>query len=303
MLAVRLTPSLMPRHCKLFGKKNDGAPGRHRPRTGPQSSRPATSLLAGPRGPAGASARPPPAVPRRRQAPARTLRTAPEPAGAGGCVLRAGEARCRRPRANASARGAARERPVSHRPQHGVGRRPRRRHLPAPQTARRPRRQAPESFASPLPARQGRAHNQPRASPTRPGAGGGDGSEGPTPRRPGRRARTLPVPPPQSPRVCAASGPAQAARSGRGGRADDRHSRSQVTPPPLQSNPTTAAGAGLSPARARARRRPHARRERSGTSTPTPLTPPPFLACSLAPPVRPARRARGGGASVVDTPT
>lgn len=66
-------------------------------------------------------------------------------------------------------------------------------------------------------------------------------------------------------------------------------------PPPLQTKPTTAAGAGLSPARARARRHPHARRERAHEHTHTARSPP-FLACSLAPPGRPrATCLRGRG--------
>lgn len=72
-----------------------------------------------------------------------------------------------------------------------------------------------------------------------------------------------------------------------------RRSRSQVTLPPLQSNPTTAAGDSLSPARARARRHPHASRERGHEHTHTARSPP-FLARSLAPPGRPrATSSRG----------
>ena len=146
--------------------------------------------------------------PRAGRAPARpSLRPASPPAGGRGPLR---------------ARGAARERPVSHRPQHGVGRRRRRRrprrHLPAPPTVQGPRRGSARKvsllFSRPS---GGPPDDQAQASPTQPGADGRRG-EGPTSPRPGRRARTLLASRPSF-AVCAASGPAQPARSGRGGRA------------------------------------------------------------------------------------
>ena len=234
--------------------------------TGPQSSRLTSRPTSG--NPFARRPGPLPAAPRTGRAPAWPCRLPSSPAGG---------------RGSPSGRGAARERPVSHRPQHGVGRRrPRRQHLPAPPTARGPRWEAPRKFRFSSPGPPGAAGQPTRVSPTRPGAEGGC-REGPTRPRPGRRAQTLLAPPPQPPRVCSQRPRAAGAI------------RTQVTRPPLRSKPTTAAGAGLSPARARARRHPHARRERGHEHTHTARSPP-FLACSLAPPGRPrATCSRGRG--------
>lgn len=138
---------------KTFGEKDVGAlksPGRDWDQ-GPQ----APHSLTRPRGSLGVSARPPPREPAQIGAdPSGGPRAwrPPHPAGSA--------THSDRPRASPSTRGEAWERPVSHRPQHGVRRRrPRRRHLPALRTAWRPRGEAPKSFASLLPARQGPADN------------------------------------------------------------------------------------------------------------------------------------------------
>lgn len=131
-------------------------------------------------------------------------------------------------------------------------------------------------------------------APTRPGAGGG--AEGATP--PLRRrlpARTLPAPP--APASQGAWGPARPARSGRGGR-----SRSQVTSPLLQSNPTTAARAGFTPARAPARPRPSAKHGHEHTR-PALSSRFPRPAHRLALPLHPHATARGAGPSAEATPT
>lgn len=265
------------------------------PRLGPQSSSPTTS---GPtRGPLSASARPPP------RGPSGQLPSPPAAAAAAAsCGLRVGLGR----RGTAPARG---ERPGS-----GPGA-PRfsptptwRRPPPPPATTTPPRatdgpgtagRSAGKfRFSSPDPPGAGGQPTQP--PPTRPGAGSGS-SQGPTPPRPERRARTLPAPQPRPP-GCAASGSAQPARSGRGGRAGNGRSRSQVTPPPPLVEPhycrlgwslfCARTGAPPPTRQARARGHEHTHTARS----------PPFPAGSLAPPVGPARHARGGGATSEATP-
>lgn len=130
-------------------------------------------------------------------------------------------------------------------------------------------------------------------APTRPRAGGGAEGASPPSRR--LRARTSPAPRPQPRRV--AWGPARPARSGRGGR-----SRSQVTSPPLQSNPTTAAPAGFPPARAPARPRPSAKHGHEHTR-PALSSRLPRPAHRLAPPLHPHATARGAGSSAEATPT
>lgn len=94
----------MPRPRKLFGEKDGDSSGREwDPVLTPHNFSPTS----GPPWRLRPSPAPRSAVPRPRQAPARTLRTAPKPAGTGGGVLRPGATRSRRPRASPSSRGAA----------------------------------------------------------------------------------------------------------------------------------------------------------------------------------------------------
>lgn len=78
--------------------------------------------------------------------------------------------------------------------------------------------------------------------------------------------------------------------------------RSQVTSPPLQSNPTTAVRAGFPPARALARPRPSAKHghEHTGPALSSRF---PRPAHRLALPLHPHATARGAGSSAEATPT
>lgn len=251
---------------------------------GIQSSRPATSRR--PRDPLGASARPRPPGPRSR-GPGRHQRG---PSGKPPSPRAQAAAFCGRAQLAPGVRGPAPargERPGAPRfSQTPTWRRP-------PPATTTPSRAADGPgtvegsagkfrFSSPGPPGTGA---QPTSSFTYPaGRGLGDGGEGPTPPRPGRRARTLPAPPPQPPRVCAASGPAQPARSGRGGRPTRPLAGDSSAPPVEPHNgrlgwplPCACTGAPPPTRQARALGYEHTHKAHS----------PPFLACSLAPPVRP----------------
>lgn len=216
----------------------------------------------------------------------------PGPGPRGG-VPRTGAAGPRRFQPERRPGGEPPERPVSHRPQHGVGRRRPRQHLPAPRPARARGSRRPQSFASPSPARRRPVRPDPyRTYPARRGRrrrGCDSSSSSPTP---GTDSACSPAPASQG-----AWGPARPARSGRGGR-----SRSQVTSPLLQSNPTTAAPAGFTPARAPARPRPSAKHGHEH-NRPALSSRFPRPAHRLALPLHPHATARGAGPSAEATPT
>ncbi|XP_055287935.1 basic salivary proline-rich protein 1-like [Moschus berezovskii] len=256
----------MPRPRKLSGEKDAGSPRRQWPRRTPTSSRPHNSSpdRGAPSPPAG-------------RAP-RGLPAARSPTTGGRGPLRA--------------RGAARERPVSHRPQHGVGRRrPRRRHLPAPRAARGPRGGSARKVSLPS-SRPAGGPPDDQARFTYPAGRGRPQrrrSDFCSSRAPRAGSPCLPAPASQS----AASGPAQPARSGRGGRAPQTPAGDPPAPPVEAHN---GRGAGLSPARARASAPPPTRRARARARAHPSARSPPFLACSLAPPGQsraPGPRGRG----------
>ncbi|XP_032171892.1 wiskott-Aldrich syndrome protein homolog 1-like [Mustela erminea] len=272
-LAANGTPALVPRNFSLDLRTPLAPP----PAPGP--------AVRGPAAPAGASADPPDspgARGRRRRCPAGGCDSLPASAG------------------QPQRAGSGPERPVSHRPQHGVGRRPRRRHLPAPQTARGPRgKRQKVSLLLSRPARDRRTTSLGLHLPRRaraataaakvrlflvPGAGRG----------------LCPLVRPSLPGCVQTAAP----RSRRdpdaaGGRAGGRPApplAGDSPAPPVEphngrlgwSLPCACTSAPPPTRQARALGHEHTHKAHS----------PPFLACSLAPPVRPlATRSRGRGLS------